>query len=71
MKLKVGSRNPEHKCSIHGLWLIKVAENEYRCSVCMQMDIEWMSKLITEQKLKILELEGKLDEREGTARGQG
>ena len=71
METRVGSRSPDHKCSVHGLWLIKVAEDTLRCPICMQMDIEWMSKLISEQKLRILELEGKLDEREGTTGRQG
>ena len=65
--MRLGSRSPEHKCSEHGLFMVKVGEEDgieqLVCPVCVYEDLKWMSELITEQKTKIRELEEALDER--------
>lgn len=63
--MRLGSRSPEHKCSVHNIWLEKVGEvdgvEQLCCPACLYEDTKEMSKLITEQKIRILKLEEEVD----------
>ena len=59
--MRLGTRSPEHKCHEHGLWLVKVGEedgqDQLMCPVCLYIDSRMMREFITEQKIRIGELE--------------
>ena len=60
--MRIGTRSPEHKCTNHDLWLVKVGEvegiDQLMCPVCLYEDTVMLSKIITEQKIEIEELKG-------------
>lgn len=60
--MRLGNRSPEYKCHEHRLWLVNVGEadgeEQLMCPVCLYEDNKMMRRVITEQKIKIGELEG-------------